>query len=142
MKLEEIQKLIEQDSVIDQANLDRESVQIPYLHAKWYKIFSEELRTFHGLELEYKSVRKDKFLYYTGKAPDEVYVEHPLDHRILKGDLDTFMDADPELIRLQARIDLQKIKIRTIEEFLKQINQRSFNIRNAIEFMKFKSGVG
>lgn len=142
MKLDEIQSLIEQDSVIDQSNLDRESIQIPYLHAKWYKIFSEELRTFHGMELEYKSVWKEKFLYYNGKAPDRVYVENPLDHRILKGDLDTFMNADPEIVRLQARLDLQKIKIRTVEEFIKQITQRSFNIRNAIEFMKFKSGVG
>lgn len=140
MKLQEILDLIDSDSKIDNSALDRESIAIPYIHSRWYRIFTDELRAFRGLDSEFKIMKRDKFLYYTGKASDEVYRENPLDHRVLKGDLEIFMDADPDLSRISTQLELQKIKIKAIEEFLKQISQRSFNIKNAIEFMKFKNG--
>ena len=141
MKIQEIQELIEKDSVIDYSALDRESISIPYLHSKWFIMFSEELRTFHSIESKMKEMRKEKFLYYTGRASDEVYQETPLDHRVIKGDLDIFMEADHDMVKLSEHLNIQKIKIRMIEEFLKQISQRSFNIKNAIEFIKFKNGI-
>ena len=43
MKLEEIQELWSSDCVIDDTELDLESVKIPELHNKYLKIFSEEI---------------------------------------------------------------------------------------------------
>jgi hypothetical protein len=43
MNLDEIQKLWEEDSKIDEDNLHTESVKIPSLHAKYYKIFNNIL---------------------------------------------------------------------------------------------------
>jgi hypothetical protein len=42
MKLEEIESLWEQDSKIDRTDLDNESLKIPMLHSKYYKIYLRE----------------------------------------------------------------------------------------------------
>jgi hypothetical protein len=141
MKIEDIRDLMEKDSRIDDTALDAESLKIPYLHSKWYSIFMDELRLLRGLEQEYNRLLKEKTEYYLGKADDEVYEKKPLDHKILKQDLDIYLKADDDLMKLESKKILQQMKVEMIESFIKNINQRTFIIRNAIEFMKFKNGV-
>lgn len=141
MKIEEIRDLMQADSKIDDTALDSESIKIPYLHSKWYGIFIDEIRALKGIEQEYYRLVKEKTEYYLGKADDGVYEEKPLNHKILKQDLDVYLKADDELVKMDGRRSIQQIKVDMIENFIKSINQRSFNIRNAIEFMKFKNGV-
>jgi hypothetical protein len=141
MKIEEIRDLMQEDSKIDDTALDAESIKIPYLHSKWYSIFIDELRVLKGIEQEYNRLVKEKTEYYLGKADDDVYEKKPLNHKILKQDLDVYLKADDDLMKLDGRRSMQQIKVEMIENFIKSINQRSFNIRNAIEFMKFKNGV-
>jgi hypothetical protein len=141
MKIEEIRDLIEKDSVIDQSALDAESIRIPYLHSKWYGIFIDELKILKGIEQEWNRLVKEKTEYYLGKADDSVYEQKPLYHKVLKQDLDVYLKADDDLMKLEGKRSIQQIKVDMIEEFIKSINQRSFNIRNAIEFMKFKNGI-
>ena len=141
MKLDEILSMIQEDSVIDVTALDAESLKIPYLHSKWYKIFIEELKALKGLEAEYDKMMKEKFEYYLGKAEDEVYEKKPLNHKILKQDVDFYLKSDEDLISIRNKKSIQEMKVKTIEEFIKSLNQRSFSIKNAIEFMKFKNGV-
>jgi hypothetical protein len=141
MKIEDIRDLMEKDSKIDDTALDAESLKIPYLHSKWYGIFIDELRLLRGLEQEYNRLLKEKTEYYLGKADDEVYEKKPLDHKILKQDLDIYLRADDDLMKLESRKILQQMKVEMIENFIKNINQRTFIIRNAIEFMKFKNGI-
>lgn len=141
MRIEEIRDLMQQDSEIDGTALDSESLKIPYLHSKWYSIFVDEIRVLKGIEQEYNRLVKEKTEYYLGKADDEVYEQKPLDHKILKQDLDVYLKADEELMKIDGRRGIQQIKVDMIENFIKSLNQRSFNIRNAIEFMKFKNGI-
>ncbi len=141
MKIEEIRDLMQEDSKIDDTALDSESIKIPYLYSKWYGIFIDEVRVLKGIEQEYYRLVKEKTEYYLGKADDKVYEEKPLDHKILKQDLDVYLKADDELMKMEARRSIQQIKVDMIENFIKSINQRSFSIRNAIEFMKFKNGI-
>lgn len=140
MKLEDLTKEIETDSFIDNLILDAESIKVPKLYSKYYRYFIDELRTYKGIELTYSQKYKEKFQYYLGKAPDEVYEENPLQHKILKQDLDIYMNADPDLMDLKIKMDMQKIKIDMIESFIKSLNNRTFMIKNAIDFMKFKNG--
>lgn len=137
----EILSLIEEDSKFKQEDLDKMSVKIPYLHSVWYSRMIEELKILRGIDMSLKTMKRDKFLYYSGRGSDEEYREKPLDHKILKSDIDIFMDADEEYQKLQSKHFIQKAKVDAIEAFIKQLNQLSFNIRNAVEFMKFKSGL-
>lgn len=133
--------MIENDSVIDNANLDREALKIPYLHGKWYGLFIDESRLYRSLLSEFKRTKKFKMEYYLGKCPDEVYQEKPLDLKILKQDLDFYMEADEELISLEEKLNTQKLKVEMIESFIRSLNNRGYNIKCAVDFLRFKNGL-
>jgi hypothetical protein len=140
MKMNEIQDEFSKDMKFDLSNLDKMSIRIPYLHSKWYSIMVEEIKILKGIDSTMKTMKRDKFLYYTGRGRDDEYVKNPFDHKILKSEIDMFMEADEEYRVLHNHYSIQKIKVDMIEANIKQINQLSFNIRNAIEALKFKSG--
>jgi len=141
MELEQIQTEIQLDSVLNETKLDTESLKIPMLHSKWYNYLIFEAQTLKRVERTFNKVKKARIEYYLGKAPDEVYKEHPKPYNVLKQDLELYLSADDEYQVQQELITNQQIKIDLIEQFLKQVSQRSFNIKNAIDFMKFKSGL-
>ena len=140
MKLDEIRDLIAAESPIDSANLDSESLTIPYKHSRWYGFMIDEISTLRVLQYKYKTLKKDKYIYYSGKAADEDYINQPLDYKLQKGEMQLFLESDKELLDIENRIGIQELKVSCIEAFIKQINQMSFNIKNAIEFQKFKNG--
>lgn len=140
MKLADIEKEIQQDSVIDNANLDTESLRIPLLHAKYYRIFMEELKILKGLEREFRISKKDKIEYYTGRAADEVYQANPLNSKVLRGDVDVYLDADSELSQLRMNMEFQQAKVQLLENFIRNLGFRNNTIKNAIDFVRFKNG--
>ena len=140
MKLADIEQEIQKDSVIDYADLDRESLKIPILHAKYYRIFMDELKILKGLEREFRAEKLDRIHYYTGRAPDEVYADEPLNLKVLRGDVDTYLDADPKLSQKRMNLEFQQAKVTMLENFLKNLSFRNNTIRNAIDFIKFKNG--
>lgn len=140
MKIDDIMAQIEGDSTIDHARLDFESLKIPLLHGKYYKIFIEELRILKMYDKDYNFLKKDRTEYYLGKSNDEVYKTEPLDSKIIKQDLDLYLDADDKLATLKAKRDMQKAKVEMVESFIKSLNNRGFQIKNAIDFMRFKNG--
>ncbi|MDD5151794.1 MAG: recombination mediator protein UvsY [Flavobacterium sp.] len=140
MKTKEIQEMMDEDSIIDASNLDIESLKIPMLHNKYYNIYIEEYKIFKALENSLKQLTKFKNEYYLGKCPDEIYQHNPLNLKVLKADVDNYIQSDQEIIDLNTKIIIQKTKVEMLDAFIKQINQRSFNIKNAIEFLRFKNG--
>lgn len=52
MKTSEIQDMIANDSELDNDRLDFESLRIPSLHAKYYRIFMDEAATLKSMSFE------------------------------------------------------------------------------------------
>ena len=95
MKLEEIEAFWEQDSKIDRTDLDSESLKIPSLHAKYYKLYLREKVQLKAEEQVYKQFHKIKHEYYTGKLSKselEEYQWEPFQF-VLKNDLQVYMEA-------------------------------------------------
>jgi len=141
MKIDELSAEIQVDSVIDNAELDREALKIPMLHAKYYRFFIDELRHTKALDQKLKEVKRARSDYYLGKADDGVYLDEPLDFKVLKADLDLYLESDAKYSEILMRRDLQKMKTQMLEDFIKTINNRSFLINNAIAWQKFKAGL-
>jgi len=144
MEFEQLKTLWDQDSQIDSKNLDTEALRIPRLHSKWYNFLID-------LKIEYKkaelSFAKEKIAaknYYNGDYnPDDKRFK-TLGHqsRKLKGeDMNDFISADSELQKCQLKVFLIKEKMEFILNVLKQINDRGFQISNAIKWRKFMSGL-
>jgi len=146
MTLEEIQKLWTSDCAIDDSQLDVESIKIPELHNKYFKIFSEERLRLVRMESKKKSLQKLKWLYYTGKIDksslDEMGWEtFELDIKSRnKEDLNRFIDSDNDLLEMQDKIEYQKEKINYLEAIIKSLTNRGYFIKNAIDWKKFTMG--
>lgn len=140
MNLDEIQTLWEEDSKIDEDNLHQESTKIPALHAKYYKILNNILLLKKLEENKFKQLKKDKWQYYTGKSDPEVYIEKPFDHKVLRQDVDKYMEADEDLIRISSKMDYFQVMLNYLDSILKTINNRTYQIKNSIEWQEFIRG--
>ena len=140
MTLDEIEEMWKRDSIIDPDNLHEESLKIPQLHSKYLNYLSDVKLLKIKKEQEYKTLIRDKFEYYTGKADAEVYREKPFDLKILKQDLTLYMDSDPEIQLLQTRINYYEEIIYFLEKVLSCINNRGFQIKNSIDWQRFMQG--
>tara|TARA_B100000131_G_C17727236_1_gene455310 strand:+ start:101 stop:532 length:432 start_codon:yes stop_codon:yes gene_type:complete len=140
MDLDEIQSLWDEDSQLDVDNLHTESTNIPALHAKYYRILNKIILLKKMEENKFKVLKKEKWQYYTGKADPQVYIEKPFDHKVLRQDVDKYMDADEDLIKLNSKIDYYQVMLSYLDSILKTINNRTFQIKNAVEWQKFIRG--
>ena len=140
MNLDEIQSLWNEDSKLDPDNLHTESTNVPALHAKCYRILNRILLLKKSEENKFKMLKKEKWQYYTGKADPEVYIDKPFDHKVLRQDVDKYMDADQDLIKQLSKIDYYQVMISYLDSILKTINNRTYQIKNAIEWQQFIRG--
>lgn len=138
--LDDIKSQWAEDSKIEQDLLDEESIKIPQLHSKYLNYLSDVRLLKIKKEYEYKSLIRDKFEYYTGKAEPSVYQEKPFDLKILKQDLGLYMDSDPELQLLQTRINYYEEIMFFLDKVLHCLNNRGFQIKNSIDWQKFMQG--
>ncbi len=140
MDIDEIQTLWKEDSQIDDDNLHGESTRIPALHAKYYQILNKMILLKKMEETKFKISIKEKWQYYTGKADPEIYIDKPFDYKVLRQDIDKYMDADPDLIKISSKIEYYQVMINFLDSILKTINNRTYQIKNAIEWQKFIRG--
>lgn len=140
MKLEEIKEMAEVDLKIDRNNLSLSSAEVPTLVNKYYLIFIDEARILKMIEQKQMMVYKDLYDYYLHFAPPEVYIKKPFNRKVLKGDVDMFISADQEFVDINNKIEAQKMKVKYLEEIIKQLNQRTFAVKNIIAFEQFKNG--
>ena len=140
MTLEELQQLVDKDFTLDDTELDLESIKIPLLHNKYLQHFNKFSLLLKNAELEYKLITREKWEYYTGKADQSVYKEKPFDLKILKSDVHIYMDSDEDLQRADQKTAYLNQVVKYLEQVLRSINNRTFLIKNAIEWKKFTSG--
>jgi hypothetical protein len=131
----------EQDSKIDPIELDTASINIPSLHAKYLKIFSDYRFKKKQATLQMKQLVRRKFEYYTGKADAQEYKDNPFDLKILKSDLNLYIESDEEVKNLQLRIDQYEIIIDYLDGVIKMLNNRSYQIKNAIQWKTYIEGI-
>ena len=141
MDLEKIQEMWQKDSTIDPDNLHDESLKIPQLHSKYYTIYNTITLLREKARETYNRVRLERHNYYTGKAPAEVYVEDPFPYKVRdKEALQRYMEADDKLNSIDLKIRYYDVMLKFLEEIIKTIANRTFQIKNAIEWHKFQAG--
>ena len=140
MTLEELQQSVNKDFKLDDTELDTESVNIPLLHNKYLIHYNKFSLLLKKAEYDHKTMTRDKWEYYTGKADPSVYQEKPFDIKVLKADVHIYMDSDPDLQKADQKVAYLNQIVKYLEQVLRSINNRTFLIKNAIEWKKFTSG--
>ena len=141
--LDKIQRMWEEDSKIDIDNLHNESLNIPVLHAKDFQIYNNIILLRKKAEQQRKNIRHERYEYFTGKADPDVYIENPFPKKIRDKDtLQKYLDADEKLSSACLKIDYYDTLLNYLESILKMIQNRTYQIKNSIEFIRFTAGLG
>lgn len=143
MKLEEIQDLWGEDVIIEDDMLDEEALKIPRLHQKYYKIYTTERLLLKKLQADLKIYQQLKFEYYSGEMAQEDLADQgwePFYKKVLKADLQRYVDTDKEVITRTLKIAHQQEKVDFVSDIIKSLRDRGFLIKSAIDWRKFTNG--
>ena len=144
--IEEIQKELSEDSHIPIHQLDETSRKTPNLHAKYLEYLTVSKLCLQRAETAQKSLLKDKWLYYNGKMDQQTLADKGWDPdpfnglKILKGEMDYYYDADPEIQKSVEKVSMLKVQIDALTEILNVLKWRHSTIKNMIDYRKFESG--
>ena len=142
MNLEELKKQAYKDlPITDQEHLDQESFRNQEIKSKWldYKTRFELLLVKN--KGDYQKLYRAKWEYYGGKADAKIYASKPFDLKVLKSDLAMYITSDEDIIELMNKIGYLEIVIKYIDGVIKSIDNRGWDIKNAIEWRKFEAGM-
>ena len=141
MTLEELQQSVNKDFKLDDTQLDVESVNIPLLHNKYLIHFNKFNLLRKKADQDHKTLIREKWEYYTGKADPSVYQAKPFNIKLLKQDVDKYLKSDDEIIKLEQKVTYISSIVDYLDRTIKLISNRGFQIKNAIDWQKFTSGV-
>ena len=140
--LDTIQEMWEKDAKIDRDKLHDESLNIPSLHAKYFQIYNTIFLLRKKAEQQRKNIRHERYEYFSGKADPDVYIQNPFPKKIRDKDTMTkYLDADEKLSNASLKIEYYDTMLTYLESILKVIQNRTYQIKNAIEFMRFNAGM-
>ena len=141
INLDKIQSMWQEDCKIDIDNMHEESIKVPQLHSKYHEILNKLILLRTKAQKIQKSVRHERYEYYSGKADPEVYEKEPFPKKVRDKDaLIRYMDADDRVSDANLKVEYYDVMINYTESILKQISNRTYQIKNSIEWHKFQAG--
>ena len=144
MNLDELKVMIKKDLDIDQTALDAESSRTPQLHNKYLVMFMDEKIKLKRMNSELSVLRKNKWLYYTGRMSQEELTQfgwEPFELNILKTEADDMIESDADYIKASEKVNFQEEKVNYLESVIKIVQNRQWQIRAMIDWLKFTQGV-
>ncbi len=142
MNLDELKEEATKDlPIIDHEHMDQETYKNQIIKPKWldYKTRFELLKI--QANIKHTKLYREKWEYYGGKSDAKIYVAKPFDLKVLKSDLAMYINADDEIMDLQAKISYYEIIIKYIDGVIKSIDNRSWDIKHAQDWKKFEAGM-
>lgn len=142
MKIEEIESLWSEDSIITDIDLSREASKIPQLHAKYYQIYIREKMILLKYRNEYKKLKLEKHEFLINPTEDKFNDgwKLPAQGKILKNEIHTYLDGDDLVLQQELKIGIQEEKVTFLKSIIDSINTRNFIIKNMIEDRRFMAG--
>ena len=146
MTLDEIKLEWEKDCEVDDIELDKSSLEVPKLHAKYSALLTSKILLLKKYNQDYNELLKYKWLWYTGKLDDDQiqkfgWKTDPFDGlKIMKNDFNYFFNADNDLKTLKAKIEYLEVTVDFLKRCMDNITWRHQTIKNTIEWRKFMAG--
>ena len=147
MTLDEIMKMWEVDCEIDDLALDDETKKTSKLHAKYLELVNVNRLQRAKLDSDLDTLKKDKWLYYTGKMTKQDmdsrgWAYDPFNGGIkpLKSELSFYYDSDEDIVKVKQKIEYQKTIGNLLEEIMNNLRWRHTHVKNIIDWKKFVSG--
>ena len=134
MKIDELEKSVDADVYIDETILAKESLSTPVKHNKYLKLLLRERLKLKKLRNELYKVSLGRTNYYNGSDP------YPFDYVLKDREVKDYVRVDPIVVEAEAKVTLQEEIVKYLEEVCKMFMNRGFQIKNALDFLKWTSG--
>ena len=140
--LEQVLKKWESDAVMDQTEPSKELLKVPKLHSAYLQILTKHRIAAKKAHFDYLRMRKIKWEYYTGKMSKEELEEYGWEpfQFALKSDITTYLEADKDLIKLLEKKVYHEETVSVIDSIMNEIKQRTWQLKEFINWEKFVSG--
>jgi hypothetical protein len=133
------------DCKINETNLGHESARTPLLHSKYLNFLSSTRLNLRKAESEYLNCRRLKYRYYRGELTQDELIEEGWSqwqgNKPLKNEMDEFLQVDSDLIVLEDKVEYFKTVMYQLEQIIRSLNSRTWDIKNSIEWTKFTNGM-
>lgn len=132
------------DSKIDETEPGRELVKTSTLHSKYLRIMTHHNLICKKLMGDYNKLKKIKWEYYSGDLNNPEDLEkhnlEPMMKKVLRQDIPTYIDSDTDLNNILLKKMLHQEVVDFCGSVLKELNNRTWQLRSFIEWEKFTSG--
>lgn len=142
MKLDEIHSNWALDTKIKKESLEEESLRIPELHSKYLNFLSTERKVYKALIERKKLLEETLTDYFLGRIDGKDIGREPWQGTESKSSAEKRVERDAAIINLNLQISEQEEKVLALKEIISNINQRTWHIKNAIDFIKWTGGAG
>lgn len=81
--------------------------------------------------------------YYDGSMSEEELKRNgwrPYQLKVLRADLDKYIQADKDVIKMSLTIDFHTANANYLEDIIKTLHSRNFIIKSMIDVLKFQAG--
>jgi hypothetical protein len=95
------------------------------------------------MKAELKKKRRVLMEYYLGELDRDELDELGRDQfykKLLKNEVDLYIDSDDLLTEVSLKVALQQEKVDYLDSVIRQINNRGYQIKNALEWNRFITG--
>lgn len=131
LSIKELKEKAKESCNIDKNHLDRYSLDLAKTTSRWTAYLIDEKLVFEQASMKYHIAKRKKHEYYSADF-----------HLMLNTskEKELYMDADVDLLKEKEKMIISEAKVELIESTIKILNTSSFNVRNAIEFLKYQQG--
>ena len=141
MTLDELKIQVQNDLKVDNEHLDTESLKNQEIKAKYLDHKSRYELLLFKAKGDYKRLYREKWEYYGGKSDAKIYATKPFDLKVLKTDLAVYISSDEEIIDAENKVGYLETVFDYIKGVIKSVDNRGWDIKNAIEWKKFEAGL-
>ena len=141
MTLDELKIQVQNDLKVDNEHLDTESLKNQEIKAKYLDHKSRYELLLYKAKGDYKRLYREKWEYYGGKSDAKIYATKPFDLKVLKTDLSVYISSDEEIIDAENKVGYLETVVDYIKGVIKSVDNRGWDIKNAIEWKKFEAGL-
>lgn len=133
------------DAHINELDIKGELLKISSLKSKYLKVLSHHNLRVKSLEKDYNSMRKIKWEYFSGDLNNpqdlQTFGLEPWQKKVLRQDIQMYIDADKDITNIILKKASNQEIVETCKEIIKELNNRTFQLRAYIDYKKFLEGI-
>lgn len=144
LTMEELMEEWKKDSIIDRDHLDTASLMTANFHQKYLDLLTHYKIKIFALDKKYLEMKGLRSRYYNGQMTKSELAEYGWQQyqykTPLKSELERLLETDQYLLNIKDKTSYYTFCFEYCEEVIKSLRDRNYQIRAAIDFMKFQAG--